>query len=160
MDLVKLGKDGGSDEARKGARHHVSSVKDGHARRDLLAVVEHGDHVQSTGIKRRLGDSQKESTHQHALVALGLVGQERQDGPSHAEAGHVPRGPHAVEDHVGGDLTAEVADEEDGDAGVVLSALEAQVVFEAVQSSVNHGIAVEEVEKVHEPENGLRVSVR
>lgn len=160
VDLIKLRKDWSGNETRKGAGHHVSSVEDGHARCNLLSVVEHGDHVQSARIKWSFCDSEQESAHQHGLVAIRLVRQERQDRPSHAEASHVPRRSHAVEDHVGGNLAAKIADEEDRDAGIVLSALEAQVVFEAVQSSVNHCIAIEEVEKVHEPENGLRMRVR
>lgn len=63
------------DETREGTRSHVTRVKDGHARRNFLASVEHGDHVKCTRIKRRLYETKQEAAYKHALVVDGLVGE-------------------------------------------------------------------------------------
>lgn len=68
---IKIGEDRRSDKPREGARRHVSSIEDGHAGGDLLAVIEHGDHVKSTGVEGRLGDAEQEATGKHALESLG-----------------------------------------------------------------------------------------
>lgn len=152
---MKLRKDWGGKQAGKGTGRHVSCVEDGHTGGDFLAGIEHGDHVECTRIERGFRDTQKESTSNHAAEALDLVGEERNDRPSQTEASHEKRRANAVEDHVGRDLATEVAHEEDGHAGVVLRALEVEVLYQGVQLAIDHSVAVEEVEKIHEPQNWL-----
>jgi hypothetical protein len=48
-----------------------------------------------------------------------------------------------------------IPDEEDGDACIVLSAFEAEVLGQGVQLPVDHGVSIQKVEKIHDPENRL-----
>lgn len=43
------------------------------------------------------------------LEVLGQESQDADDRPEHAETAHVKRGPNTVDDHVGGNLTGDVA---------------------------------------------------
>jgi hypothetical protein len=51
-------------------------------------------------------------------------------------------------------------DKEDAHAGVVLRSVKMQVFRQVVELAIDHGVSVEEVEKVHQPENGLLLSAR
>jgi hypothetical protein len=44
-----------------------------------------------------------------------------------------------------------VSNKQDGHAGVVLSALQAEVLFEVVQPGIDQSIAIEVVKEIHEP---------
>jgi hypothetical protein len=41
--------------------------------------------------------------------------------------------------------------EENGNTGIILSAMKIQVFVEPIQFSVDHGVSVEEIEEIHEP---------
>lgn len=51
----------------------------------------------------------------------------------------------------------QVADEQDGDRGIVFDPLEVQVFFEAVQAGLRQRIAIKVIEEVHGPENRLDI---
>jgi hypothetical protein len=58
--------------------------------------------------------------------------------------------------HVRGDLASNVTDKEDGEQSLEFPILEFEVDVHVVQTAVGKRIAVEEVEKVHDPEQWLR----
>ena len=48
-----------------------------------------------------------------------------------------------------------IPDEEDGDTCVVLGAFEIEILGQRVQLSVDHGVAIQKIEEVHDPKNRL-----
>lgn len=63
----------------------------------------------------------------------------------------VPRWSDPVQDHVAGNLSRDVAHKQDGNEGVVLRAFEAEVFIQGVQFGIDKRVAVQEIEKVHDP---------
>jgi len=48
-----------------------------------------------------------------------------------------------------------IPDEEDRDTCVVLGAFEIEILGQRVQLSIDHGVAVQKIEEVHDPKNRL-----
>mgnify|MGYP000902506665 CR=1 FL=1 len=80
----------------------------------------------------------------------GVAG--RDHAPEAARRGEVERGPQAGQEHVGGELHEEVADEEDAGGEVEVGARHAQVGFQGALPRLGEVGPVEEVEEVHEDE--------
>lgn len=52
-------------------------------------------------------------------------------------------------------LSKEIADEEDGDTCIVLGSSKAKILVQTIQLAIDHGITVQEIEEVHDPEGRL-----
>lgn len=63
---------------------------------------------------------------------------------------HVPRRSDTIQDHIRGDLSSDVADEQDRYQCVVLCAFETEILIQRIEFGVDKGIAVEEIEAVAE----------
>lgn len=104
--------------------------------------------------------TEQEAASQHTTEVLSQEGQEADNGPSHAEAAQVPRWAHSVENHIRRNLPRDVTHEQDGDQCVVLCASKAEVLLQGVKFGVDKGVAVQEVEEVHDPKHRLLMEIR
>lgn len=129
---------------------------------------------------RRLNNTQQQSAHEHGAIVLCHVRQKTDDGPGHHKAcarisalqtcqqaqipnghtRHVPRRANSAQNHVRGNLSTEVSHKQNRNKGIVLGAFELEILREGVELSVDHGISVEKVEKVHDPEHWLCYDTR
>lgn len=141
-EAVHAVEDTGSDESGKSGSQDVSGVEDGNASGNLLSVVEDGEDVHGAGVEGGLSETEEETSEQEADEVLGEGGQSRDDGPEHHDETHVPRRTSSGQEHVAGNLTEDVADEEDGNAGLVLGVGEVEVLLEVVQAGQGDGIAI------------------
>lgn len=145
---IETAEDARGDQAREGRGEDVARVEHADARGQLLAGVEDGQQVQGARVEGRLHDTEEEARQHHSDVVLGQCGERGHNGPADHEGAHPPRGADAGQDHVAGDLAEHVADEENGYSCVVLGALEAEVILEAVEAGEGDGCSIEVVEEV------------
>jgi hypothetical protein len=138
-----------SNKSRKSRGKNISSVQDSDTGRDFLTSIEHRKQVDRTRIIRCFSYAQEEAREQQALEVLRQSSQSTDDSPEHHANTHVARRPGTVEKHVGGDLAEEIADEEDGDTGLVLCAGEVEVFFEVVEAGEGDGVAVLNIKLVN-----------
>lgn len=80
-------------------------------------------------------------------------------GGETGHTGHKPRWLHPVQDHITGHLSKQVANKQDGHQGVILTARQFKVLVQPVEFSIDHGISIKEVQKVHQPKDGLAQGV-
>lgn len=138
-----------SNQPRKRRRQNIPRIQNTNPRRQLLSRIKNPQNIQRSGIIRCFHNSQKKSREKqpHEVCRKGCEAGD--DGPEEHAGGHVVGGSKAGDEHVGGDLAEDVADEEDGDAGLVLGAGEVGVGFEGAEAGEGDGVAVEVVEPVH-----------
>lgn len=147
------------DETGKGRGENVSRVQDADTGRNLLSSIEDGKKIESTGIVRGFHDTKEEAGEHDASVVLCYGSEATDDSPANHADTHVPGWSDAGDDHVARDLAKNVTDEENGNCSAVLGAHQAEIFLEIVQSSEGDGIAVEEVQPVHEPKHGLQLKL-
>lgn len=145
--------DASSDETSKGRGEDVTGVKDSNAGGDLLAVVEHREEVDSTRVVRSLCDTQEEASEQKARKVRRQSSQSGDDSPKHHADTHVTGRPSAVQEHVAGNLTKQITDEQDGNAGLILCAGEVEFLLKVVQAGKSDSVTIEVVEPVHGPQH-------
>lgn len=88
-------------------------------------------------------DAEEEASKEETDVSARESSADGNDGPEHhdtdEELGRIDPG----DEHVGGDTHKDVTDEEDGDACLVLSVGDAEVVLERAETSESDSISVE-----------------
>lgn len=150
-NVTKTMEDASSDQTSKSSSKDVTSVEDSNTCGDLLTVVEHREKVDRTGVVRSLGETQEEAGEQQSLEVLSQSGKSRDNSPKHHAATHVARRTSSVEEHVAGDLTQQIADEEDGHTGLVLCTGEIEILLKIIKTGESDSIAIQVVEPVHGP---------
>lgn len=102
-----------SNQPRKRRRQNIPRIQNTNPRRQLFSRIKNPQNIQRPGIIRCFHDSQKESREKQPHEVCRKCGEARDDGPEEHAGGHVVGGPEAGDEHVGGDLAEDVADEED-----------------------------------------------
>ena len=141
-------------QTSEGGGENVTSVENSNTSGNFLAVVKHREKVDSAGVIWCLSNTQEETGKQEALKVLGQGSESRDDSPEHHAATHIARRASSVEEHVGGDLTQEITDEENGHTGLVFCAAEVEILLKIVKAGECNGISVKVVEPVHGPQHG------
>lgn len=102
-----------SNQPRKRRRQNIPRIQNTNPRRQLFSRIKNPQNIQRPGIIRCLHDSQKEPREKqpHKVCRKGC--EPRNDGPEEHAGGHVVGRAQAGDEHVGGDLAEDVADEED-----------------------------------------------
>lgn len=112
-DIPLQPKNPNSNQPRKRRRQNIPRIQNTNPRRQLLSRIKNPQNIQRPGIIRCFHDSQKKSRKKQPDKVLRKCGEARDDGPEEHAGGHVVGGPQAGDEHVGGDLAENVADEED-----------------------------------------------
>lgn len=148
-DIPLQPKNPNSNQPRKRRRQNIPRIQNTNPRRQLFSRIKNPQNIQRPGIIRCFHDSQKKSREKQPDKITRKGCETGDDGPEEHAGGHVVGRAQARDEHVGGDLAENVADEEDGDAGLVLGAGEVGVGFEGAEAGEGDGVAVEVVEPVH-----------
>jgi len=89
------------------------------------------------------------------MVALHEAIECRNDRPGQHPRRHPPRGLDSVHYHVGRHLTQKISDEQNADAGIVLVAMQVKILRQSVNLSIDHSIAIKEIEEIHDIQDWL-----
>ena len=108
------------DETCESSGENVTGIENGDARCNLFASVEDSEKVHSSRVVRSFCNTEEEADKQKTDEVVTDGGQGRYDGPqSHTDA-HVVRGSNASQEHIRGNLSQQITNEENADAGEVL----------------------------------------
>lgn len=111
--------DARSNQASKCSREDISSIQNRNSSRNLLSCVEDAQHIDCSGIVWCFSQTKKEADKEETSVVVNDGCECADDGPRHHCDAHVATWSGSSEEHVGGDLAEEVADEEDAETGLV-----------------------------------------
>lgn len=130
------------NEASKGGRQDVARIQDRYPGSQLLASVESRQHVQSAGIVRSFGNSQKESCEKKSSIILAHGCEAADDCPDRHTGAHPPAWTHSSYDHIGRDTHDDISRKKNGHASLILCRGEVEVLFESVESRESDSISI------------------
>lgn len=102
-----------SNQPRKRRRQNIPRIQNTNPRRQLFSRIKNPQNIQRPGIIRCFHYSQKEPRKKQPHKIIRKCCETRDDGPEEHAGGHVVGRAQAGDEHVGGDLAENVADEED-----------------------------------------------